>query len=121
MADNLFDDFNLSGESLDPQLFGSDIRLGTASLKASLDGPFRDATIEHELTVARLEIGEINVVRLQQAGIGQLEGGVFRIPLALSIEKIDAFLATAREVIVELRAAPMARSSALEVPERASA
>lgn len=89
LADNRFDDFKLETALLDPEVFGEGIALSSASMRANLDGGFREFTIVHDITASELMLGEIRTVGLRQEGTGRLEDGTLRIPLKLALGQIE--------------------------------
>ena len=70
-------------------LTDSSIALRSASLRGTLDGPFSNARIVHDITAAEFALGEIRTLGLRQEGTGRLEDGVLSIPLALRIGRIE--------------------------------
>ncbi|MGQ7828472.1 translocation/assembly module TamB domain-containing protein [Altererythrobacter sp. Z27] len=89
LADNRFDDFGLEAALLDPEVFGEGVALSSASMRATLDGGFREFTIVHDITASELMLGEIRTIGLRQEGTGRLDEGTLRIPLKLALGQIE--------------------------------
>lgn len=90
LADNRFDGFELEAALLDPEVFGESIALRDASLRATLDGPFRQAAVAHQITASELALGDIRALGLRQEGTARIEDGALGIPLALRIGKVES-------------------------------
>lgn len=89
LADNRFEEFALTAQLRDPNVFGSAVQLRDASLRAELDGEFRDLRLAHQLTASELSIGEIVATNLRQQGTGRYDGETLAIPLDLAVGQID--------------------------------
>ncbi len=90
LAGNQFDDFEVRGRLRDPDLLGDNIQLNGARLLATLDGPFRDLTIEHELDVEVLGVGgAVTAQRLDQSGVATFDGEALRIPLNINAARVE--------------------------------
>ncbi len=57
LSENSFRNVVLAGELLDPTLFAKDIALEGARFEGTLNGPFRDFTVPHTLTVRQIDAG----------------------------------------------------------------
>ncbi|UOR14236.1 translocation/assembly module TamB domain-containing protein [Qipengyuania aquimaris] len=89
LAQNRVDNLDLTGRLRDPEVFGADIRLENTSFQATIDGAFDDLAIVHDLRVGNLELGSAEVSRLRQRGTLSYDGAQWRLPLALSVERIN--------------------------------
>ena len=90
LADNRFDGVALEAVLHDAGVFGEGIALRSASLRATLEGPFRSATIAHDITASEFALGEITALGLRQEGTGRIEEGALIVPLALRIGQIES-------------------------------
>lgn len=88
LAGNAFDQFAVRMALRDEKLFGSDIALKGASATATLDGPFRDLTVSHQLIVKELDAGT-RILGMRQQGTARFEEGVLSLPLNLSVARIE--------------------------------
>lgn len=88
LADNAFDEFVLEAALTDPNLFGPDQALEGTRLSATLDGPFRDLSIAHELTVERLVSGETELAGLVQQGTASFDGTRWKAPLDADVARV---------------------------------
>lgn len=87
-ADNAFGDLNLAIRLTDPGLLGDGNRIENARLDATLDGPFRDLSVGHELSVERLDMGGTVLVGLTQEGTANFDGTRWTLPLDLTVERM---------------------------------
>ncbi|MHA7819202.1 MAG: translocation/assembly module TamB domain-containing protein [Erythrobacter sp.] len=89
LAGNSVDSFDVSAFLRDPELLGDTARLENARLSAILDGPFRDLTIDHRLTVETLLSGEfVTAERLAQSGVASWDGETLRVPLDVTVARV---------------------------------
>ena len=89
LADNRFEDLRVEAALRDPKLFGEAVELESATMRATLDGDFREFEMVHDVTVATLRLGEVRVVGLRQDGTAQFADDALRIPLALSLGRVE--------------------------------
>lgn len=95
LADNAVDGLAVTAKLTDPNLFGPDMRLEGATLAATLDGPFRDLIIPHELSVEKFVSGDTVITNLTQQGTATYDGTRWVLPLSTRIGRI----ATGTELI----------------------
>lgn len=96
LAGNSADGFEAQGVLRDPGLLGDAARFEGARLSATIDGPFRDLTIDHRLTVARLDAADaVMAERLAQSGVATWNGETLRLPLDVSVARV----ATGNELV----------------------
>ncbi|MCB2089022.1 MAG: translocation/assembly module TamB domain-containing protein [Sphingomonadaceae bacterium] len=88
LADNRFDDMRVTARLRDPALFGDALALQGAKLAATLDGPFRDLSVEHVLVADRLNAGAIAAERLAQQGTARFDGARWTLPVSLTTDRI---------------------------------
>jgi len=88
LANNRFDDFLLAAQLLDATLLSEDVALNGAALEATLDGPFRELTVPHRLTVAEIDVSGIIVTEVAQNGTLTYDGTRFTIPVDAQIGRI---------------------------------
>lgn len=89
LAENRVNDFELTALLRDPGLFGEELRLENTRLEATLDGAFDDLAIAHDLRVGRLEVAGAELSSLRQQGTLSYDGAQWRLPLALSVERVN--------------------------------
>lgn len=87
LAGNAFDDFALTAQLLDPNLFGADVTLAGTRLEATLNGPFRNLSVPHKLAIGQLDAG-ITVRGLVQEGVARFDGTGITIPLDVGIARV---------------------------------
>ena len=87
-AGNAFEELNLAALLIDPDLLGEGNRIDGARLEATLDGPFRNLLIGHELSVAQLDIGGTVLTDLTQEGTAGFDGTRWTLPLDLAVARI---------------------------------
>ncbi len=85
---NAFDQLSISGRVIDPALLGGGVQLEASQFAAKLDGPFRDLTLEHRITAARLVSGQTKAEAVATQGIAHYDGSSWAIPLNLSADRI---------------------------------
>ena len=89
LAGNSADGFEAQAVLRDPGLLGEAARFEGARLFATIDGPFRDLTIDHRLTVARLDAADaVTAERLAQSGVATWNGETLRLPLDVSVARV---------------------------------
>ena len=88
LADNAFDGLEVGVELLDATLFSSDVALNGAVLRATLDGPFRDLTVPHRLTVREINAGGIIVRGVDQEGTLAFDSNRMTVPVNADIARI---------------------------------
>ncbi len=93
LAENNFDDLKLNARLTDPNLFSEAFALEGTRLAATLDGSFRDLSIEHVLSVERLTAGDYVFDGLTQSGTASWDGTRFVLPLETRAERIVTGLA----------------------------
>jgi len=94
LADNAFDGVELQAALLDPTLFGNDFALDDAHLTATLDGPFRDLSVPHEIRIGRLDAGGTVFQQLVQTGTLSRQDDTYSLPLDASVGRIVSGNAT---------------------------
>ena len=88
LAGNAFDGFEFYARLRDPNALSPDIALNGANITATLDGDFRDLTIDHRIEVRELVSGETRVADIRQAGTATYDGNGFVLPLAAQVGRI---------------------------------
>ena len=88
LAGNAFEELRLSARVTDPSLLGEGSRIEGVRLAATLDGRFRDLRIEHELTVAELDLGDTVLTGLSQQGTATFDGTRWSLPLGVRVARI---------------------------------
>ncbi|WDA39920.1 translocation/assembly module TamB domain-containing protein [Erythrobacter sp. BLCC-B19] len=88
LADKQVDGARVKLALRDPDLFGEALRIEGGALTASLSGAFDDLAIKHEIAVTRLAASGVVASGLAQSGSARFEGGVLRVPLALTAERV---------------------------------
>ncbi len=89
LAGNTADGFEIAGTLRDPDLLGETARLENTRLSAVLNGPFRDLSIEHDLSVGTLvAAGSVTAQGLSQSGQATFDGETFRLPLNVTAQRI---------------------------------
>ena len=104
LADKTVDGARLRLAMLDPDLFGTALRIEGGTLVADLAGDFDDLGIKHEIAVKRLAASGVTATGLAQAGSARLEGSVLSLPLALTAERVTTGIAQADPRLVKGRA-----------------
>lgn len=88
LADNVFVNVVLAAQLLDPTLFAEDIALEGAGIEATLDGPFRDLSVPHQIRVAQIDAAGTVLTDVVQRGTLTYDGTRFTLPLNGSIARI---------------------------------
>ncbi|EGD57323.1 hypothetical protein Y88_3632 [Novosphingobium nitrogenifigens DSM 19370] len=93
LARNRADDFALTLRLDRPDLLPVDfvdvVQPGQAVLKASLNGPFTDLAVRHDLTLTRLVTKAARFDQMHTSGVAHWRGGRLTLPLAVSAARID--------------------------------
>ncbi len=88
LAGNAFDGLKLDAVLTDPDLFGPNLRLEDMQLAATLNGPFRDLSMPHELKIGTLTSGETVATAILQKGTATYDGTRWSVPLASQVARI---------------------------------
>lgn len=88
LAGNAARSVAIIAEARDPERLFPGIRLEEARLTGTLDGPFRQLSLPHKLTIARLVSGTTRVETLTQTGIASWDGARLTLPLDASAARI---------------------------------
>lgn len=88
LADNVFDQVDISVQLLDATLFSPDVALNGLDLQGTLDGPFRDLSMPHTLTLAEIDAGGIVVTDIVQQGTLAFDGTRVTVPVDATIGRI---------------------------------
>ncbi|WP_114520560.1 translocation/assembly module TamB domain-containing protein [Altererythrobacter sp. ZODW24] len=88
LAGNSFDDFAVNAVLTDPRLLGPDLLLQGTRLSATIDGPFRDLSIAHELTLERLVSGDTELAGVVQQGTASFDGTRWTVPLDAAVARV---------------------------------
>lgn len=90
LADNTFERFALAARLRRPDALSPDAALEGAVLTATLDGPFRDLSIDHRLVVRELATGDTRAVGIRQQGRGRRIDGRLTVPLDVRVARIES-------------------------------
>ncbi|MBD2842530.1 translocation/assembly module TamB domain-containing protein [Erythrobacter sp. KMU-140] len=90
LAGNRFDDFEARTVLRDPELLGEAFALQAAQLSATIDGPFRDLRIAHELSAEQFALGTTVIDGLYQSSTATFDGERFLLPLDARVERITS-------------------------------
>ncbi len=90
LAGNAFEDFRVTGNLANPALFSPDLRFEGARFAATLDGAFRELTVEHELQMERLVSGETVIAGITQQGTATYDGARWTLPVDARIGRIES-------------------------------
>lgn len=93
-AGNRLDGLTIAADLTDPELFGADLRLEQTNLTATLNGPFRNLSIRHELAIGRLVSGTIKLANIRQEGTAKFDGTRWTLPLDTQIARVTSGNAT---------------------------
>ena len=88
LADNAFQNFAIGVQLLDATLFSSDVALNGLDLQGTLDGPFRDLTMPHTLSVEEIDVSGIIVSQVMQQGTLAFDGTRLTVPVDADIGRI---------------------------------
>ncbi|WP_120716229.1 translocation/assembly module TamB domain-containing protein [Tsuneonella amylolytica] len=72
----------------DPTLFGPGTRVEGARVAATVDGSFRDLSIEHRLSVAKFVTGTTQVTGVTQEGTATYDGSRWVLPVSAKLARI---------------------------------
>ncbi|MGX7951880.1 translocation/assembly module TamB domain-containing protein [Tsuneonella sp. HG249] len=78
----------VTGRIKNPELFGPGTRVEGARVSATIDGAFRDLTIDHRLQLARFVTGTTQVVGLTQQGVANYDGTRWTLPIAAKVARV---------------------------------
>ena len=87
LAENRVSDMDVSATLRDPGLFGG-LRLEDATLVATVDGPFRDLSVDHVLDVGQVVSGGTRIADLVQRGTARYDGVRWTFPLDARLARI---------------------------------
>ncbi len=88
LAQNRTEGLELAAVVRDPSLFGPDLALEDARLTATIDGPFDDLSISHDVRVASLDAGGTVLADLRQQGVARYDGTRWTLPLDLAVSRV---------------------------------
>lgn len=88
LANNKFVGVEIAAQLLDPTLFSSDVALIGANVDAVLDGPFRELVVPHQLNVARIDAGGIELTNVSQSGTLTYDGVRVKVPLQAQVGRV---------------------------------
>ena len=89
LADNEADDVEVLAVLRDPDLLGDTARFEGTRFAATIDGEFRDLTVDHRLSVERLSVGDAVTARgLVQDGTATYDGTRFVLPLDARVARV---------------------------------
>ncbi|RIV87874.1 translocation/assembly module TamB domain-containing protein [Aurantiacibacter zhengii] len=88
LADNAFRDFDIAAQLLDATLFSPDVALNGLELQGTLNGPFRELTMPHTLTVDEIDASGIVVSNVAQQGTLTFDGTRVTVPVDAAIGRI---------------------------------
>ena len=87
-AENRFEALLTKTALTRPDLLFADPKLEDVELTATLDGPFRDLTVDHLLTARKLTFGTTMAQGLRTAGVARWDGTRLQLPLDLTATRI---------------------------------
>jgi translocation and assembly module TamB len=88
LANNSANQVRVSARVRDPDWLAPAVSLEDARLSATVEGPFSELAIEHELGIGSLVVGEtVTVSRLVHVGRASFDGVTLRIPLSAQAER----------------------------------
>ena len=90
LADNAFRRFTIAADLLDPALFGPDLVLSDARFEATIDGPFRDLSVPHRLTIGQVDAGGTLLMKLTQSGTLTWDGTRATLPLDIRVARVKS-------------------------------
>ena len=88
LGSNRFDGLRLTAQLRAPEALTPGMRLEGARLSATLEGPFRKLSADHQLTIDRLISGTTCVEALTQAGTASFDGTRWSLPLAAAAARV---------------------------------
>ncbi len=89
LAGNAFETFELAARLNDPALFGPNLRIEGGIAAVTLDGAFRDLTIDHRLGIERLVSGDTRIAGLEQAGEATFDGTRWTLPIDARVARVE--------------------------------
>lgn len=88
LADNAFDDVELTARLLEPELLGEGMSLEDTQLEATIDGPFQSFDMAHILRVGRANLSGTIIDGLVQRGTLVYDGTRWVLPLNATVQRI---------------------------------
>ncbi len=88
LADNRMDALTVNARLTDPALLGAGLRLTDTTIRAVLDGPFRDLAIRHDVAIGAVAAGNLRAVDVRQSGVARFDGSRWRVPLDLTTARV---------------------------------
>jgi len=88
LAGNSFEEVEVVARLIDPALFGEALVLDDASLRATLDGPFRSVAVPHELRIGEVAASGTIVRGLVQQGTLTYDGGRLTLPVNATVQRV---------------------------------
>jgi translocation and assembly module TamB len=88
LGQNIARQLALTARIKDPALLGEGTRLEGARLTATVDGAFRDLTLQHRIEVARYVTGTTQIVGLVQQGTATYDGARWTVPLDAKVARV---------------------------------
>lgn len=88
LGENAFNGLELSAELLDPELFGESLTLTGARATATLDGPFTELSVPHELAIGEMNAGGTILMNVAQRGTLTYDGTRYVLPLDLRAARV---------------------------------
>lgn len=90
LAGNRAENLAITALVRDPALLGEGMALRNARLTATLDGPFKDLAIVHDLQVGELDLGGTRLTGLRQAATARYDGTRWMLPLDLRLGRVSS-------------------------------
>jgi translocation and assembly module TamB len=90
LAHNRFENVNLKALLVDKDLFGPGMAMRDATLQATFNGPFRQLSVPHVLTIAQLDAGGTKLDNIVQRGTMTSQGGRYLIPVQAVVSKVTS-------------------------------
>ncbi|MCT2560128.1 translocation/assembly module TamB domain-containing protein [Tsuneonella sp. YG55] len=88
LGNNAAEGLAVNARIRNPALLGAGTRVEGARIGATLDGPFRDLTIDHRLSVAKFASGATEVTGLTQRGTATYDGARWTLPVDAKVARI---------------------------------
>ena len=85
---NRFDDLAITATLRDPALLGAGVTLRDTRLEGVLDGPFRQLSIPHTLTIGSISAGTLRAERIVQRSTARWDGKRLNLPLRASVARV---------------------------------
>ncbi len=89
LASNAFDEFAVGARVRDPAVLSDGFLLEDTQLTATLDGEFRDLTIDHRLSVGQAVAGETRLTGIVQEAAATFDGTRWMLPLDATVEQVE--------------------------------